>query len=175
MSELDDILARMDETLFQDYTPEEQAILDGSSKEQETPPVYQEDIPNAMAAELLAPNDFDDKCHYQLITTEFEQIVVKIDDRISEEDEAKALELDANTDKLHRKEFVIASSDSDKDGYAQLHDSIATGPAPYITPSNKSPIKNIGVVWLVVMIVILGLSFVLGVVLLCYLLFIFRR
>ena len=87
----------------------------------------------------------------------------------------KSWGLDANTDKLHRKEFVIASSDSDKDGYAQLHDTVATGQAPYITPSNKNPVKNISTIWLIVTFILLGVLFIAGVGLLGYLLFVFKR
>ena len=88
MTELDKILSEMDVYLFESSDVEVSSTTitpSNKSKQQYGEVVYQESITNEIARALLQPKDFDPDCHYQLISFSEVTMVVKIDDRITEE------------------------------------------------------------------------------------------
>ena len=111
MSGLNDILRNMPGELFEDSDDDigVQVVKDTSPKEaeEEHPPVYQEDIPNAVAQGLLSEDDYDPECHYQLIQSMDTTVVLKIDDRVTEEEEEAAIAKDPETTHLHLREIVL--------------------------------------------------------------------
>lgn len=121
MSKLDEMLASMDVDLFEDSDDEYAEVRTEGESEvtNETPAVYQEDIPNSVAKELLSEDDYDEECHYQLVHAIDDTVVVKIDDRISVEEEQAALDADPETTHLHMREISI-SSENDVVSYADM-------------------------------------------------------
>lgn len=86
--------------------------------------VFQENISNEIAMALLAPNEYDPLCRYQLVTLEDGQYVVKIDDRITPEAEAENIKLDPTTDKRRMTEYKLEETTDEcmslEDLYAQV-------------------------------------------------------
>lgn len=124
MASIMDILKDMPEELFED-TDDDLGIQivteDDKDHKDETPPVYQEEISNEIAKGLLSVDDYDDNCHYQLIQSMDSTIVLKIDDRITPEEEAEALEKDPNTTHLHLREIELSTDNSEVETYAEMH------------------------------------------------------
>lgn len=131
MKSLNELLMDMNDDLFQPDEPEDETVQDDEDESGgvESPPVYQEDIPLSTAKVLLEPGEFDPECRYQLITSQFDQMVLKIDDRISPEDEIEALRKDPTTKKLHMQEYVISSmGDVSQASYPTISSELVKGP-----------------------------------------------
>ena len=125
MRSLEQILNDMDPALFEpsheEPIPEPEEVYIGDESDV---PIYQENIPNELARSLLQPKDYDPNCHYQLLTMEEGQFVVKIDDRISPEEEEKAVAEDPETNHLHIKEFPISSTE-EVQSFKDMHDEVS--------------------------------------------------
>lgn len=125
MPGINDILRNMPDELFEDGDADigVQVMKDGTTTEveEEHPPVYQEDIPNAVAQGLLSKDDYDPECHYQLIQSMDTTVVLKIDDRVTQEEEEAAIAKDPETTHLHLREIVLESSNDDVESYSEMH------------------------------------------------------
>lgn len=125
MASIMDILKDMPPELFEDSDDDlgVQIVTDDNNAErkEETPPVYQEEISNSIAQGLLSEEDYDENCHYQLIHSMDSTVVLKIDDRITPEEEAAALEKDPDTTHLHLREIELCTDESEVETYAEMH------------------------------------------------------
>lgn len=160
MNKLDDILAGMDQSLFE-TDPEDEEQGD------EAPSVYQENVPYEVAQAILTTEDLDPLCTYQLITTEFEQVLVKIDNRITEEEEEAAVAKDPMTKHRHRTEYVIASSDTD---YSDIYQDMALGKDSSNLTYNSDKInkEKKSIDYRYILFPILGVLFTIGIALLYF-------
>ena len=94
MTELDEILSKMDDDLFKDdKNPDKN--MQGSVSRNITS-VHQEDIPNEIAKTLLDENQFEDDCHYQMISMQDSTVILKI----------------KNGDETVTTEYTLSSDDS---------------------------------------------------------------
>ena len=126
MRSMTDILQGMDDSLFEQdtsYAPEEPIVYnsDDSSNADSHEYVFQEDIPLTLAKKLLGPGDsYDPKCRYQLITARDCMCVLKIDDRIPE-DEPPVYDEDGVIVKGHMVEYPLNLEDDVEDYAAMMH------------------------------------------------------
>lgn len=130
----------MPDELFEDGDADigVQVVKDGTTREveEEHPPVYQEDIPNAVAQGLLSEEDYDPECHYQLIQSMDTTVVLKIDDRVTQEEEEAAIAKDPETTHLHLREIVLESPDDDVESYSEMHQA-------YVGMDNNTRVESI--------------------------------
>ena len=126
MKSMTDILQGMDDSLFEhntSYIEEEPTMydIDDSSNADSHDYIFQEDIPLTLAKKLLGPGDsYDPKCKYQLITARDCMCVLKIDDRIPE-DEPPVYDEDGVIVKGHMVEYPLNLEDDVEDYAAMMH------------------------------------------------------
>ena len=126
MRSMTDILQGMDDSLFEhntSYVEEEPTMydIDDSSNADSHDYIFQEDIPLTLAKKLLGPGDsYDPKCKYQLITARDCMCVLKIDDRIPE-DEPPVYDEDGVIVKGHMVEYPLNLEDDVEDYAAMMH------------------------------------------------------
>lgn len=126
MKSMTDILQGMDDSLFEhntSYIEEEPTVydIDDSSNADSHDYIFQEDIPLTLAKKLLGPGDsYDPKCKYQLITARDCMCVLKIDDRIPE-DEPPVYDEDGVIVKGHMVEYPLNLEDDVEDYAAMMH------------------------------------------------------
>ena len=125
MRSMTDILQGMDDSLFEHNTSyiEEPTVydIDDSSNADSHDYIFQEDIPLTLAKKLLGPGDsYDPKCKYQLITARDCMCILKIDDRIPE-DEPPVYDEDGVIVKGHMVEYPLNLEDDVEDYAAMMH------------------------------------------------------
>ena len=105
MTELDAILKDMDDVLFGGdvLAPNADSVREHLN-DREDKIVYQEDIPNHLAKELLQPKDYDELCRYQIVSLVDATLLLKIDDRIKPEEDGEGFN-------KHITEYELSSED----------------------------------------------------------------
>lgn len=146
MTELDNILSKMDDVLFSSSEP------GADANDSETgDAIYQETVSNELAKELLG-DKYKKNCTYKIITSNYNTVIAQFDLSVPEDDERRVTEFELNTDN-----DVQTLGELQKELHVSMpkvKESTRTLPFDYGSTSNR---------WWIISLFVIGVCLIVGV------------